>query len=234
MTSYFAAFGCEDGSLHTYTVHGRKLFSTIQLDSAVSSMNTNGKTGLSIITARGSLCGWNVKTRTSLLPSTPPNLSTILTNGISLIQSSLRPNNVPVFFLSTGETYAYSSQLSAFLRVSSSFHALGSSHWEASRTRSSAAATQAPTTSSRGVIGALEAAVTDLPTLSRAKPEAFDLALTLAHLESRMLACVELGVSEKEYKNNLSLYVRRLGEEGFRGKAEELVKELAGEVTTQL
>ena len=55
------------------------------------------------------------------------------------------------------------------------------------------------------------------------------VALTLGHLESRMTAAVLLD-SLIEYKTFLSLYAKKLAEEAFRGKAEELVKELLGPV----
>ena len=53
--------------------------------------------------------------------------------------------------------------------------------------------------------------------------------MTLSHLESRMHACRLLD-SGAEYKQALLLYVKRIADEGFRGKAEEVVKELCGPV----
>lgn len=54
-------------------------------------------------------------------------------------------------------------------------------------------------------------------------------AMTLGHLEHRMDAAVALD-SPSEYRQFLAVYARRLAEEGFRGKAEELVKDLLGPV----
>ena len=54
-------------------------------------------------------------------------------------------------------------------------------------------------------------------------------AVSLAHLEVRMKAAIRLD-SPGEYKQFLTAYAKRLAEEGFRGKAEELVKELLGPI----
>jgi hypothetical protein len=54
-------------------------------------------------------------------------------------------------------------------------------------------------------------------------------ALSLGHLETRLTAAVALG-SAAEYKQFLVQYAKRLADEGFKGKAEEFVKELLGPV----
>lgn len=52
--------------------------------------------------------------------------------------------------------------------------------------------------------------------------------MTLGHLEARMWACLALEAGGNEFKMYLGMYAKKLGEESFRGKAEELIKELAG------
>ena len=59
--------------------------------------------------------------------------------------------------------------------------------------------------------------------------EDWKAAMSLGHLESRMAACRVLD-SPGEYKTFLLLYAQRLGTEGFRNKAEELIRELMGPV----
>jgi protein HIRA/HIR1 len=49
----------------------------------------------------------------------------------------------------------------------------------------------------------------------------------IGHLESR-LGAAQLLDSPAEYKQALLLYAKRLADEGFRSKAEELIKELSG------
>ena len=67
-----------------------------------------------------------------------------------------------------------------------------------------------------------------------AKGPWWEKAMSLGHLETRMLACLELGAMSGEFRGYLNVYAKRLGDEGFRAKAEELVKELAGPMGLQL
>ena len=66
--------------------------------------------------------------------------------------------------------------------------------------------------------------------------------MSIGHLEARLLACVELGLSggggnlsgAEEYRSYLGAYAKRLAEEAFVDKAEELMTELAGKERTRL
>jgi len=53
--------------------------------------------------------------------------------------------------------------------------------------------------------------------------------MTLGHLETRLHASRLLD-SPAEYKQTLQLYARKIADEGFRAKAEELIKELSGPI----
>ena len=55
------------------------------------------------------------------------------------------------------------------------------------------------------------------------RPAWWNTALTLGHLESRLHACRLLD-SASEYRQALILYVKKIADEGFRGKAEEVLK----------
>ncbi|TFY54282.1 hypothetical protein EVJ58_g8960 [Rhodofomes roseus] len=61
------------------------------------------------------------------------------------------------------------------------------------------------------------------------RPSWWHTALTLGHLETKLHAAKALE-SPQEYKQTLLVYAKRIADEGFRGKAEELVKELFGPV----
>ena len=61
------------------------------------------------------------------------------------------------------------------------------------------------------------------------KPAWWNCALTLGHLEAKMHAAAILD-SDKEFKQALMVYARKIAEEGFRGKAEEVVKEFLGPI----
>lgn len=53
--------------------------------------------------------------------------------------------------------------------------------------------------------------------------------MTLGHLETKLHAARVLD-SPQEYKQALLVYAKKIADEGFRGKAEELIKELYGPV----
>ena len=72
-----------------------------------------------------------------------------------------------------------------------------------------------------------EASLGSIPLKSSEMSPWWNVALTLGHLETRLHAAKLLD-SPSEFKTNLILYAKRIAEEGFRAKAEELLKELCG------
>lgn len=63
--------------------------------------------------------------------------------------------------------------------------------------------------------------------LSREGYESFESSVSIAHLENRIAAALMLG-SKDEFKLYLLMYAKRLGAEGLRLKAEELLRTLIG------
>jgi protein HIRA/HIR1 len=63
--------------------------------------------------------------------------------------------------------------------------------------------------------------------LSREGFESFESGASIAHLENRVAAALSLGAKE-EFRLYLSMYAKRLGAEGLKIKAEELLKCLLG------
>lgn len=61
------------------------------------------------------------------------------------------------------------------------------------------------------------------------RPPWWNAAMTLGHLETRMHAARVLE-SPTEFKQALLVYSKKIADEAFRGKAEELIKELCGPV----
>jgi protein HIRA/HIR1 len=53
--------------------------------------------------------------------------------------------------------------------------------------------------------------------------------MTLGHLETKLHAALVLD-SPHEYKQVLLVYAKKVADEGFRAKAEELIKDLFGPV----
>jgi protein HIRA/HIR1 len=72
--------------------------------------------------------------------------------------------------------------------------------------------------------GAADESAADKP-----RPKWWNTALTLGHLETK-LHSAKLLDSPPEYKQALLVYAKKIADEGFRAKAEELIKELFGPV----
>ncbi|KAL6703996.1 HIR complex subunit [Coniothyrium glycines] len=62
--------------------------------------------------------------------------------------------------------------------------------------------------------------------------ETFESCASVAHLENRVAAARTLGARE-EFKIYLTMYVKRLGAEGLKGKIEELLRSLVGNLLTE-
>lgn len=59
------------------------------------------------------------------------------------------------------------------------------------------------------------------------RPAWWNTAVTLGHLETRMHA-LKLLESSAEYRQVVLVYAKKIADEGFRAKAEELIKEIYG------
>lgn len=153
----------------------------------------------------------------------------------SLKSATVRPNGAPVLLLSDGVAYSYDAGLSAWVKVSEARWGHGSQVWEGKQRATSNRASAA----SKTIMSSIESAIADLdlrnlPPVAGLNPDApeqvpqwWNEALTLGHLETRIHSS-RLLESPAEYKTNLQLYAKRLAEEGFRAKAEELLRELCG------
>ena len=112
----------------------------------------------------------------------------------------------------------------AWVKLSDKWWAGGSSVWQA-RSRTGTV------NANRGVVATIENTISEQTGpddgATRERPNWWEAALTLGHLETRLQATKVLE-SPTEYKQALLVYAKRIAEDGFRGKAEELVKELFG------
>lgn len=168
----------------------------------------------------------------ALHPCGSPNLSTILRATSpslpppQIIQSSFLPNHAHLFLLSTGTAYIFSPRLSSWLLLSSRWFAHGSLFWES----------RPPTNVNRGIVAQIDAVLDEQLDGRRIAQMSqwWSTAMSLGHLEARMHACIELGANAGEYRVYLHAYAQRLGEEGYRSKAEDLIRELAGTMANQL
>jgi protein HIRA/HIR1 len=135
-------------------------------------------------------------------------------------------------------------------RISEPWWAVSSQYWnsagtsvgnlQSSSNRSDSSSTEAPV--SAGIIPFLERNTTQevltrgrgyflqrliKVLLSREGFESFESGASIAHLENRVAAALSFGAKE-EFRLYLSMYAKRLGAEGLKMKAEELLASLMG------
>ncbi|KAG8894286.1 HIR complex subunit [Tulasnella sp. 408] len=219
VTSAFCAAGLEGGSLNVYSPNGRRLLPTIALDSSCTFL-AGSKNSLMAITASGKLHVWNVKTQKASFA--PVSLDTLITPNATITSAVVRPNGCPIITLSSGIVYSYDVDLACFTKLSEARWAQGSDVWEG---RQRERATKAPI--SRGPVATMECELPGEMQDSASPTPYWRAAFTLGHLEAKLHAAEVLD-SPQEYKTALLAYAKRLADEGYRAKAEELIKELFG------
>ncbi|KAF5383088.1 hypothetical protein D9615_005075 [Tricholomella constricta] len=223
-TSYFCAVAMLDGSLNVYSHTGRRFMPTLTLGAPCSYMEVN-KHALMVINSTGQLYSWNIKKQESFfLPiSVSPLLSSL---NHTITSTAVRPNGAPIINCSNGVAYSYDPALLTWVKLSERWWAEGSDAWHGRQRHSGNQA------ANRGIMSAVEGSVGGTPdeALSdKQRPTWWNTALTLGHLETR-LSATRLLDSPQEYKQALLVYAKKIADEGFRAKAEELIKELFGPV----
>jgi protein HIRA/HIR1 len=159
---------------------------------------------------------------TSIRPLLSPNGSA---GGTTITIASLvaRPNGSPIVSMTSGVTYSFDSNLCSFVKLSEPWWAEGSDAWS-SRPRNSSM--------QQAVVASIESTISERITPSPGttqRPTWWTSALTLGHLESKLHAARVLD-SSVEYKQILLVYAKKIADEGFRNKGEELIKDLFGPV----
>ncbi|KAI5996486.1 histone transcription regulator 1 [Pisolithus orientalis] len=214
----FCAVATQDGSVNVYSHTGRRIMPIITLD-APCSMIHSCKTSLLLLTVTGQLSSINVKSHSAYFPSA--FIGCLLHAPDSkVVAATVRHNGAPVLQLSSGVAYTYDSQLLQWAKLSDRWWSEGSDVWQG-RQRNT-----------KDVIASIESAITantDDKAIDKKRPEWWNAALTLGHLESKLHATKALDCPS-EYKQALLQYAKKLADEGFRAKAEELIKDMFGPV----
>ncbi|QKX56095.1 uncharacterized protein TRUGW13939_03195 [Talaromyces rugulosus] len=255
-TSMWSA-ACEDGSVYIWTPAGRRLVSALVLEAQPVMLESHGP-WLLCVTAVGMCYVWNVKSLSSPHPpvSLQPVLDSALHSQTAQLLlapavtgARINSEGRIVVALSNGEGYIYSPSMYTWQRVSEAWWAVGSQYWnttDASVGNLQALSNQRGDDSkakiSAGIIPYLERGTTSetllrgrayllqrliKALLSREGYETLESSVSIAHLENRMAAALSLG-SKEEFRLYLSMYAKRIGAEGLRGKVEELLKALVG------
>ncbi|KAI0765257.1 WD40 repeat-like protein [Fomes fomentarius] len=224
-TSSFCAVGMQDGTLTVYSHTGRRLMPALSIGSQCYAL-ASARNMLMLLTVSGQLYVWDVKKQAARFP--PTSVAPIMGSSpnLTIFSAVVRPNGAPVIQLSDGVAHSYDASLCVWTKLSEPWWAEGSDAWQG-RQRSN-------NQSARGPVTVLEGAISERLSLDdgraeKVRPAWWNTALTLGHLESKLHAAKALE-SPQEYKQALLLYAKRIADEGFRGKAEELVKEMFGPV----
>jgi len=168
---------------------------------------------------------WNVKLKKAVFP--PASLNSILVGSPNNVVTnvSISSSGAPLIQIADEVVYSYDADLLSFVKVTERWWAENSGAWQG-RAR-------AP----QSIRGAMSQVENSLKTSSGgslaadrpARPEWWDTAITLGHLETRAHG-IKLLDSAAEYRQVVLIYANKIADEGFRAKAEELIKELYGPV----
>ncbi|KAJ7597532.1 histone transcription regulator 1 [Mycena floridula] len=221
-TKGYCAAAMQDGTVNVYTRSGRRLFPTLSLGSPAAHIDGNA-TCLSIITSAGMLYSWKVNKQRASFPCV--SIAPVVQSAPNISVTSIAVHgSCPILNCSNGVMYSYDPNLSTWIKLSEKWWSEGSDIWPG-RQRNS-------TVSTRNIVAWLESNIDapfDETAAQKHRPGWWNTAMTLGHLESKLHAC-RLLESPLEYKQALLVYARKLADEGFKAKAEELIKELFGPV----
>jgi protein HIRA/HIR1 len=183
-----------------------------------------------------------------------------LTGAPGIVFARLNSEGRIIIGMSNGDGYTYSPTMFIWQRLSEPWWAVGSQYWNTTpdssvgnlQPSSSASKQQdkiddiAPENISAGIIPLLERNTTS-QTLLRGRAyflqrlikallvaegfEGFEASVSVAHLENRVAAAMSLGAKD-EFRIYLLMYAKRIGAEGLKGKIEELLRTLLGDIFT--
>ncbi|KAF3481510.1 HIR1 protein [Arthroderma uncinatum] len=253
------AAASEDGSIYIWTPAGRRLINALVLESQAVVLECM-ESWVLCITAVGMCYVWNVATLSSPHPpiSLQPVLDAALhtmtghaTAVPSIVASRISSEGRIIIGLSNGDGYSYSPTLYTWQRLSEPWWAVASQYWNSTEApvgnvqlRGTQTEGESGTPVSAGIIPFLERNTTQEVLargrghflqrlvkilLSREGFESFEASASIAHLENRVAATLSLAAKE-EFRPYLSMYAKRLGAEGAKLKAEELLEDILGGV----
>ena len=147
-----------------------------------------------------------------------------LSPNATLVSAAVQDNGIPILNCSNGVVYAYDPSMSSWIKLCDRWWAEGSDFWQSKQRGNGSVADGIMTTIEDSMAG-----VPDESAADKKRPTWWSTALTLGHLETRLHA-TKLLDSPQEYRWALLMYAKKISDEGFGSKAEELVKELYGPV----
>ncbi|KZT28062.1 WD40 repeat-like protein [Neolentinus lepideus HHB14362 ss-1] len=226
-TNVYCACASDDGSVNVYSPQGRRLMPTLALGSPPAFFD-GSKGALMAITASGMLYVWDVKKRATYFA--PVSIQSLLeAPGRTVRSASVRPNGAPVIQMSNGVAYSYDCSLSSWVKLSERWWAAGSDAWQGRQRANTQVAARGIVSSIEGELRSPNPGEDGYIEPGQVRPGWWNIALTLGHLETKIHSAKAMD-SPQEFKQVLLVYAKKIADEGFRGKAEELIKELFGPV----
>uniref|UniRef100_A0A3Q2Z0D4 Protein HIRA n=1 Tax=Hippocampus comes TaxID=109280 RepID=A0A3Q2Z0D4_HIPCM len=219
------AVACQDGMLSVFSSCGRRLLPSIQLPSAVSALNCSAHFVMAL-TAGATLSVWDVYKQKALVKN--ESLTAILSGSeVTVSQSLLTQQGVPVIGLSNGKSFCFSSSLETWTLIADR----GDCLVQCADFRS-CLPTQDAAGCSSGPLATLQGRNLNAGRMASrlsAAPHHLQQSMTLAFLENQLAAALALR-SAPEYRYWLLIYARFLVNEGSEFRLRELCKELLGPV----
>lgn len=184
------------------------------------------------------------------------SLGTHTTSAPGVTSAHLNSTGHIIVTLSNGDGYSYSPSMYVWQRISEAWWAVGSQYWNSNDSSISSLQSTgvgpdlhrdgqvSSSHISAGVIPYLERHTTNevllkgrayhlqrliKTLLSKEGFEGFESGVSIAHLENRVAAALQLSAKE-EFRIYLFMYAKRLGAEGLKPKVEELLKSIVGGV----
>jgi protein HIRA/HIR1 len=184
------------------------------------------------------------------------SLGTHTTSAPGITSAHLNSTGHIIVTLSNGDGYSYSPTMYVWQRLSEAWWAVGSQYWNSNDSSISSLQSTGvgpdlrrngevdSSNVSAGVIPYLERHTTNevllkgrayhlqrliKTLLAKEGFESFESGVSIAHLENRVAAALQLGARE-EFRIYLYMYAKRLGAEGLKNKVEELLRSIIGGV----
>lgn len=184
------------------------------------------------------------------------SLGTHTTSAPGVTSAHLNSTGHIIVTLSNGDGYSYSPTMYVWQRISEAWWAVGSQYWNSNDSSISSLQSTgvgpdlnrgsevSSSHISAGVIPYLERHTTNevllkgrayhlqrliKTLLSKEGFEGFESGVSIAHLENRVAAALQLSAKE-EFRIYLYMYAKRLGAEGLKNKVEELLRSIIGGV----
>lgn len=182
------------------------------------------------------------------------SLGTHTTSAPGVTSAHLNSNGHIIVTLSNGDGYLYSPTMFVWQRLSEAWWAVGSQYWNSNDSSISSLQSTGVGPDSRrdgevttsnisaGIIPYLERHTTNevllkgrayhlqrliKTLLARDGFETFESGVSIAHLENRVAAALQLGARD-EFRIYLVMYAKRLGAQGLKTKVEELLRSIMG------